>query len=108
MPRRARSAAAAVEQEGLDLGIEVPAPPPKVVKDGVSWHSYKVAKPFHCDVCLAEIHVKWPNGTHAPNRAVYRRKDNGVDTYWCAVHAEPKRDADGVSRAKPKKKGREV
>jgi hypothetical protein len=39
---------------------------------------------------------------------VYRRKSNGVDTYWCAIHAEPKRDADGVSRVKPKKKGREV
>jgi hypothetical protein len=39
---------------------------------------------------------------------VYRRKEKGVDTYWCAVHAESKRDTDGVSRAKPKKKGREV
>jgi hypothetical protein len=98
----------AVEQEGLDLGIEVPAPPPRVVKDGVSWHSYRVKNPVHCDVCIYEVHVKWPNGTHSPNRAVYRRKEKGVDTYWCAVHAEGQRDADGVSRAKPKKKGREV
>jgi hypothetical protein len=59
-------------------------------------------------MCLIDVHVHWPVGTSAPNRAVYRRKENGTDTYWCAVHAEPKRDADGVSRAKPKKKGREV
>lgn len=107
MPRRAGSAG--VEQEGLDLGIEVPAPPPvKAPKDGVAWFSYRVKSPVHCDVCLAEIHERWPHGTHAPNRAIYRRKENGVDTYWCAKHAEPKRDKDGVSRAKPKKRGREV
>lgn len=97
------------EQEGLDLGIEIPAPPPiKAPKDGVSWHNYRVKNPVHCDLCIAEIHEHWPNGTHAPNRAVYRRKEKGVDTYYCATCAEPKRDKDGVSRAKPKKKGREV
>lgn len=97
------------EQEGLDLGIETPAPPPiKTPKDGVAWFSYKHQNPVHCDMCVAEIHERWPYGTHAPNRAVYRRKENGEDTYWCAVHAEPKRDKDGVSRAKPKKKGRDV
>jgi hypothetical protein len=98
----------ASSQEALDLGIEIPAPPPKKPKDGVSWHNYRVKNPVHCDVCLAEVHKNWPHDTHAPNRAVYRRKSNGVDTYWCAIHAEPKRDADGVSRVKPKKKGREV
>lgn len=94
--------------EVLDLGIEVPAPPVKDPKSGVSWTQYKAQKPIHCDVCIYDIHIHWPDGTHAPNRAVYRRKENGVDTYWCAMHAEPKRDQDGVSRAKPKKKGREV
>lgn len=97
------------QQEALDLGIEMPAPPPpKEPKPGVTWASYKVKNPVHCDACLIDVHTRWPVGTHAPNRAVYRRKEKGVDTYWCAVHAEQKRDADGVSRAKPKKKAREV
>lgn len=104
MPRNA----GVEQQEALDLGIEVPEPPPRQPKDGVAWSSYKHRNPVHCDTCLAEVHARWPNGTHAPNRAVYRRKERGVDTYWCAFHAEPKRDKDGVSRAKPKKKGREV
>lgn len=97
-----------VEQEGLDLGIEIPAPPTSEPKVGVTWFGYKHRNPVHCDLCLAEVHARWPNGTHAPNRAVYRRKENGVDTYWCSIHAEPRRDADGVSRAKPKKKRRDV
>lgn len=92
------------EQEGLDLGIEIPAPPTKQAKDGVSWTQYKAQKMIHCDVCLMAVHQQWPNGTHAPNPAVYRRKEAGVDTYWCAVHAEPKRAQDGVSRAKPRRK----
>lgn len=96
------------QAEVLDLGIDIPKPPVKDPKSGASWHSYKVQKPVHCDICISEIHERWPDGTHAPNRAVYRRQENGVDTYWCATHAEPKRDKDGVSRAKPKKKGRDV
>lgn len=96
------------QEEALDLGIEVPAPPVRAVKDGVTWHSYKVKDPVHCDQCLAEVHKHWPHDTHAPNRAIYRRKENGVDTYWCAKCAEGQRDKDGVSRAKPKKKGRDV
>jgi hypothetical protein len=106
VPRSAGSPG--VEQEGLDLGIEVPAPLVKVVKPGVTWHTYKVKNPVHCDACVYDVHVHWPVGTHAPNRAVYRRKENGTDTYWCAVHAEQKRVEDGVSRAKPKKKARDV
>ncbi len=97
------------EQEGLDLGIEIPAPPPlKDPKPGVTWHAYKVKNPVHCDVCIWDIHKNWPDKTYAPNRAIYRRVEGAMTTYWCAVHAEPKRDKDGVSRAKPKKKGREV
>jgi hypothetical protein len=96
------------QEEGLDLGIEIPAPPVSQPKVGISWLRYRAQKPIHCDVCVAMVHLNWPNGTHAPNPAVYRRKENGIDTYWCAVHAEPKRDKDGVSRAKPKKKGRDV
>lgn len=98
-----------VVQEGLDLGIEIPAPPPlKDPKPGVTWTRYKHQNPVHCDRCIYEIHKKWPHNTHAPNRAIYRRKENGMTAYYCAEHAEPLRDKDGVSRAKPKKKGREV
>ena len=97
------------QDEAFDLGIEIPEPPPaKDPKPGVTWHSYKVKNPVHCDVCIHEVHTRWPNGTHSPNRAIYRRKESGVDTYWCSVHAEPKRDKDGVSRTKSKKKGRDV
>lgn len=97
------------QEEALDLGIEIPAPlPPKQPSDSISWARYKAQKLIHCDTCLMKVHRQWPNDTHAPNPAVYRRKERGVDTYWCAEHAEPKRLEDGVSRAKPKKKGREV
>lgn len=96
------------QDEVLDLGIEIPDPPAKDPKSGVTWTRYKAQKPIHCDVCVAYVHEHWPNGTHAPNHSVYRRKENGVGTYWCSVHAEGQRDADGVSRAKPKKKGRDV
>ena len=97
------------QDEAFDLGIEIPEPPPpRQPKAGVTWQRYKAQKPIHCDTCVHEVHIKWPNGTHAPNYAVYRRKENGVDTYWCAAHAEPKRQADGVSRAKPSKKKRDV
>lgn len=80
--------------DGLDLGIHIPEPPTTDPKPGVSWSKYRPQKPVHCDVCLAEVHAMWPNGTHAPNRAVYRRKENGVDTYWCSMHAEPKKADD--------------
>jgi hypothetical protein len=96
------------QEEALDLGIEVPAPPVKDPKTGVSWLRYKAQKPIHCDVCVAFVHLHWPNGTHAPNHAVYRRREDGVDTYYCAKHAEVPRDTDGVSRTKTKKKGRDV
>lgn len=96
MPRSAGPAG--VEQEGLDLGIEVPAPPPvKAPKDGVAWFSYRVKSPVHCDVCLAEVHERWPHNTHAPNRAVYRRKEKGVDTYWCYPHYAEQRGKEGTN-----------
>jgi hypothetical protein len=97
------------QDEAFDLGIEVPArPEPAAPKAGLSWQRYKALKPMHCDTCLQDVHRRWPNGTHAPNLAVYRRKEDGQVTYWCAVHAEPQRQRDGVSRVKTKKKGREV
>lgn len=96
------------QDDAFDLGIDIPAPPVSDPKTGVTWQRYKAAKPMHCDVCLQLVHIRWPNGTHAPNHAVYRRKERGEDTYWCAVHAEPQREKDGVSRVKTKKKGREV
>jgi hypothetical protein len=96
------------QDEVFDLGIDVPVIEEKPVKAGITWARYKAARPEHCDTCLALIHIKWPNGTHAPNHAVYRRKQDGILTYWCAEHAEVQRGKDGVSRAKTKKKGREV
>jgi hypothetical protein len=82
----------------LDLGISVPEPPPKKEKGGATWVGYHPRKPVHCDVCLAEVHARWPNDTHAPNVASYRRKEKGVDTYWCSVHAEPKKAADNQEK----------
>lgn len=97
------------QDDEFDLGIEIPEPlPAKPPKPGISWARYRARKMLHCDTCVYEVHIKWPDGTHAPNPAVYRRKENGVDTYWCAAHAEVKRHEDGVSRAKPVKKKREV
>lgn len=96
------------QDEEFDLGIEIPEPKEAPVKAGVTWGQYKAARPEHCDTCVYLVHIKWPNGTHAPNHAVYRRKEGGVTTYWCAEHAEVQRQKDGVSRVKTKKKGRDV
>jgi hypothetical protein len=85
------------QEEGLDLGIEIPAPPVKDPKTGVSWLRYRAQKPIHCDVCVAFVHLHWPNGTHAPNHAVYRRKENGVDTYYCYPHYCDEREKYGTS-----------
>ena len=90
-------------QDALDLGI--PIPEPKVTKapsTKVTWSRYRPQKPVHCDRCLRNVHLAWPVGTHAPNRAVYRRKEAGETTFWCWVHAEEQHQVDGLP--KPKKR----
>lgn len=92
------------EEGTLDLGI--PAPPPKrskkvaETKKGVTYSRYRVLNPVHCDLCLTEIHQKWPNGTHAPNRAVFRRVTAKVTEYLCWVHGEQRHREDGLNPPK--------
>lgn len=79
----------------LELGLDIPEPPVQHVR-GVTWLKYRPLKPVHCDECVREVHANWPNGTHAPNRAVYRRRSpSEPDQYYCSIHADPRKREDG-------------
>jgi hypothetical protein len=97
--------------ENIPFDLEgLPEPPPAKALRGaktddrkIAWTAYKSPKPHHCDVCLAEVHERWPNGTHAPNRAVFRRKQGTAVTFWCSVHGIEQKEKDGVGKPKTKK-----
>lgn len=80
------------------LDLDLPEPAPKqarqVPSSKVVWSRYRPANPLHCDDCLAEVHASWPNNTHAPNRAQFRRRLGAEVTFHCISHAQAQRARD--------------
>jgi hypothetical protein len=92
------------ESFDLDLPEQAPKKPRHSPSTKVVWSRYRVLAPVHCDDCLAEIHEAWPHGTHAPNRASWRRKVGEAVTYHCFAHAQVQRIRDGIPPGKAKRK----
>lgn len=87
-------------EEPLDLDLPDPVPKKARHEDAgkITWSRYRSPNAVHCDDCLAEIHESWPNGTHAPNRAMWRRKVGARVTFMCSIHGQAQREKDGVLR----------
>lgn len=85
----------------------LPEPPPAKALRGtrtatVTWTVYKSQDPAHCDICVEAVHEQWEKGgTHAPNRAVFRRSTGGKTTFYCAEHGMEQKQKD--QDAKPKR-----